>query len=192
MCQSVQGHIRTAFNEHRTNSRHGANIPVRVLSPQRARQGPEFATYIRTMARLSFVLAGALTLSAACGANTATQEPVQDTRVTPEDATTKDVTPEIPAAAVVPENPADRGIRRSLNLAIARDAGLKERDISFIVTNGDVSVTGAVQSEEERKKITELAMNIDGVKSVANALRVAEEEERRVFEGQSGSELGQR
>ena len=48
------------------------------------------------------------------------------------------------------------------------------RDISFIVTNGDVSVTGIVRTEEERTRINDLAMNIDGVKSVANALRVAE------------------
>ena len=51
---------------------------------------------------------------------------------------------------------------------------LKGRDISFIVTNGDVSVTGMVRTEEERKRINDLAMNIGGVKSVANALLVAE------------------
>jgi osmotically-inducible protein OsmY len=121
------------------------------------------------MARLPFVLVVAVALSAACGANTATQEPVPDTRVT-----AKEVAPEIATSAVLPENPADRGIRRNLNLAITQDASLKHRDISFIVTNGDVSVTGTVQSEEERRKINDLAMNIDGVKSVANALRVAE------------------
>lgn len=144
------------------------------------------------MARLSLVLAAALTLSAACGANTATQEPAPDGRVALKDRVTENAAPDIPGAAVVPENPADRRVRRALNLAIARDAGLKEREISFIVTNGDVSVTGTVESEEERKKITELAMDIDGVKSVANALRVTEEEGRRVFEAQGGSELGER
>ena len=54
-----------------------------------------------------------------------------------------------------------------LNLAISHDDGLKSRDISFIVANGDVSVTGTVRTEEERRKINELAMNIGGVKSVA-------------------------
>ena len=65
-------------------------------------------------------------------------------------------------------------IRRDLDLAIARDADLKNRLISFIVANGDVSVTGMVRTEQERRKINDLAMNIGGVKSVANALLVAE------------------
>ena len=120
------------------------------------------------MGRVSLLLPAVIALSVACGANTATQEPVQETRAMPAPA------PESPATVVVPENPLDRGIRRNLNLAIAEDADLKNRDISFIVTNGDVSVTGTVRTEDERKRINDLAMNIDGVKSVANALRVAE------------------
>ena len=144
------------------------------------------------MARLSFALAAALTLSTACGANTATQEPAPDGRVAPKHNRATGTAMPAPGAALVQENPADRRVRRALHLAIAHDASLKEREISFIVTHGDVSVTGTVESEEERKKITELAMNIDGVKSVANALRVTEEEGRRVFEPQGGSELGQR
>lgn len=79
-----------------------------------------------------------------------------------------------PAAVLVPDNPVDRGIRRHLALAIARDAELQHREISFVVANGDVSVTGVVNSEEERRKFNDLAMSLDGVKSVANALRVAE------------------
>lgn len=71
-------------------------------------------------------------------------------------------------------NPADRSIRRDLNLAIARDGDLRNREITFMVANGDVSVSGIVRTEEERRKINDLAMDIDGVKSVANALRVAE------------------
>lgn len=75
---------------------------------------------------------------------------------------------------LVPRNPADLGIRRELNLAISRDAELRGREISYIVANGDVSVTGTVRTEEERRKMNDLAMNIVGVKSIANALRVAE------------------
>jgi osmotically-inducible protein OsmY len=40
--------------------------------------------------------------------------------------------------------------------------------------NGDVTVMGTVRSEDQRKQINELAMNTAGVKSVANALRIAE------------------
>ena len=78
------------------------------------------------------------------------------------------------APIAVPDNPVDRGIRRDLGLAISRDPDLHNRAIRFIVTNGDVSVTGIVRTEEERTKINDLAMDIDGVKSVANALQVAE------------------
>lgn len=81
--------------------------------------------------------------------------------------------PEPASVAVVPENPGDRSIRRELNQAIDQDPDLNGGNVSFIVTNGDVSVTGIVESEKGRDKITELAMGISGVKSVANALRVS-------------------
>ena len=48
--------------------------------------------------------------------------------------------------------------------------------MSFNVVNGDVTVMGTVRSEDERKRMNDIVMNIAGVKSVANALRVAGEE----------------
>src|SRR5687768_15004362 len=109
------------------------------------------------MARLFFLMAVVAALSAGCSADTATQEranlatqegqasaPMQAEAVTPQPA---------PATVAVPDNPADRGIRRDLTLAIARDADLHNREISFIVANGDVSVTGTVRTEQERRKI---------------------------------------
>jgi osmotically-inducible protein OsmY len=78
------------------------------------------------------------------------------------------------AAISVPQNPADMNIRRDLTLAIARNTDLRNRLIRFIVINGDIKVTGNVRTETERRKINDLAMNIGEVKSVANALLVAE------------------
>jgi osmotically-inducible protein OsmY len=75
---------------------------------------------------------------------------------------------------MVPENAADRDIRRNLTLAITRDPDLRDREISFIVSNGDVSVTGTVKSENERERMNDIALNISAVKSVANALRVSQ------------------
>src|SRR5690348_7633499 len=72
----------------------------------------------------------------------------------------------------VPQTPADREIHRELDAAIAQDTDLRKRHITFRAANGDISVTGRVSSEEERRKVNDLAMNIGGVKSVANALRV--------------------
>ena len=73
----------------------------------------------------------------------------------------------------MPSHPEDRRVRRDLNLAIAQDPELEDREISFVVRRGDLSLTGTVRSEAERRKINDLAMGIDGVKSVANALRVS-------------------
>ena len=117
------------------------------------------------MARLLF--AAAVTTAAACSADTATKEADSRTPVQ------SYVDPHVPIPTVVPENAADRGVRRHLNAAIAEDPDLKDREISFIVSNGDVSVTGTVRSEAERKKINDIALGIEGVKSVANALRLS-------------------
>jgi len=126
------------------------------------------------MLRASLALAAALAISGACGADTATQEsePAAPQQTVAEPHERNAVSSA--ATAVVPENPADRSIRRALTLVIAQDPQLKDREISFLVSNGDVSVTGAVRNEDERRKINDLAMAIDGVKSVANGLRVEE------------------
>jgi osmotically-inducible protein OsmY len=114
---------------------------------------------------LPFVVA-VVALSTGCGTNTSTQERQPDAAI-------RGAVAGAPAVSV-PDNPSDREIRRHLNLAISHDDALKSRDISFIVSNGDVSVTGTVRTEEERRKLNELAMNIGGVKSVANGVLIAE------------------
>ena len=122
------------------------------------------------------VATAAVVLStAACRADPTTQE--RDTRTHPPQPAQINHTPEPPAAAppsaVVPANPLDSRIRQSLSLLIEDDLELKDREISFIVSDGDVSVTGTVRTETERKRINDLAMGIPGVKSVANALLVS-------------------
>jgi osmotically-inducible protein OsmY len=117
------------------------------------------------MSRL-LVIAIAAALSTTCGTATSSRDPRRD-------AAAHETVVGGPTISV-PENAADREIRRHLNLAISTDDGLKSRDISFIVANGDVSVTGTVRTEEERKKVNELAMSIGGVKSVANGLSITE------------------
>jgi len=122
------------------------------------------------MARLLFVVgaAAAVVASNGCGADTATQGRQSATPMLAVAVATAS------PAISVPQNPADMNIRRDLNLAIARDTDLRNRLIRFIVINGDIKVTGTVRTETERRKINDLAMNIGGVKSVANALLVAE------------------
>jgi hypothetical protein len=135
----------------------------------RSPQGPNFATSQHVTRVCWTVLAIALLVS--CSTDTSTHPLDREARregsiVIPPESHVHE------PPRIVPENPADRGIRRNLSQAIAGDAELKHRDISFIVSNGDVNVTGTVKSEHERERINALALNIDGVKSVANALRV--------------------
>ena len=134
-----------------------------------------------SMSRLliAITIVAAFGVSIACGASTASQERAEEAPVRDMPAGASSVVadvhaPETSAIVAVPDNPADKAIRRELNLAIAQDRDLKKRRISFIVANGDVSVNGTVGSEEERSRINELAMNVPGVKSIANALLIAE------------------
>ena len=104
---------------------------------------------------------------AGCSADTATQERQPDRTQAgrsawPTRRLRLRITPPIGASGAI-------SVSRSLAIPTCTN-----RDISFIVANGDVSVTGIVRTEEERTRINDLAMDIDGVKSVANALRVAE------------------
>src|SRR5918993_190222 len=108
------------------------------------------------MARLFFLLA-VVAISSGCSADTATQTR-EDTQTNP--PMQAEAVAQPPATVRVPDNPADQGIRRDLALAIARDAHLQNREIGFVVANGDVTVTGIVLTEEERRKINELAMSI--------------------------------
>ena len=121
----------------------------------------------------SLGVAFALIVSPACGAGSQTPQSVTPPARQPGDVPVEQYH-QMATPPVVPENSADRVIRRDLNLAIAQDPSLKDREISFLVSNGDISVTGIVKNERERKQINEIAMGITGVKSVANALRIAE------------------
>ena len=129
------------------------------------------------MVRSSIVIS-TLALTAACvgcGASTASQERDVEQPIRIGLAASAPVgATGAPAPVAVPDNPTDKGIRRDLSLAISRDADLKNRRINFIVANGDVSVSGTVGTEEERRRINDLAMNVPGVKSVANALLIAQ------------------
>jgi BON domain len=112
---------------------------------------------------------GALGLSVGCGADTLGAGRQAESSVPVEKAAIH-----TPAANRPPQTPLDAGIRNEFDRVIAQDDELRDREISFVVTNGDVSVSGIVRTEDERRKINDLAMSIDEVKSVANALLVAD------------------
>jgi len=71
------------------------------------------------------------------------------------------------------ETDLERTVRVQLVDAFSEEPSLKGRDLRLSVDAGEVTVTGVVRSDAEREKINEVAMNVPGVRSVANALRVA-------------------
>jgi hypothetical protein len=83
--------------------------------------------------------------------------------------------PAQPPAAVQPhaETDVDRAVHTELDRAFALDANLKDQAISAMVDGGDVTLTGSVQTAKEREKANEVAMNVPGVRSVANVLKVS-------------------
>jgi osmotically-inducible protein OsmY len=126
------------------------------------------------MARLLSVFAIVLACAGCSASSSATQDVSQEPPQASAIAHSDGERTEGRVAIAVPGNAADREIRRALNLTISHDADLRDRQISFIVTNGDINVTGIVRTEDERRKINDLALNIDGVKSVANAVLISE------------------
>lgn len=65
-------------------------------------------------------------------------------------------------------------MRAELDHAFAREGSLKGQDISMRIESGDVTLTGSVKTAKLRERANEVAMNVPGVRSVANALRVSQ------------------
>ena len=72
------------------------------------------------------------------------------------------------------ENDLDRAVHLELDRAFSLDPTFKDQNIRVVVHAGEVTLTGTVKAEKEREKANEVAMNVPGVRSVANALRVSE------------------
>ena len=81
-------------------------------------------------------------------------------------------------AARTPEESAlERTIRIQIDKMVEDDPGLKDCDINVSVDGSDVRLTGSVRSETERRRANSVAIDVPGVRSVANALRVVSEGE---------------
>jgi len=66
----------------------------------------------------------------------------------------------------------DATITTKVKLKLIEDPITKARKIDVDTVNGVVTLTGAVESEEEIKRAVEIARNVEGVKKVVNNLRV--------------------
>ena len=66
----------------------------------------------------------------------------------------------------------DGEIKSQLKAMVKSDPILRDRDLSFEVTNGVVTVKGEVQTADEKTKVTELVRAAPGVKDMANAVEI--------------------
>ncbi len=71
-----------------------------------------------------------------------------------------------------PASDQDALIRDTLKSDIQRDQVLQDRDISFDVNNGVVTVKGNVRTPAEKERVTTLVKQVPGVKQMANELEV--------------------
>jgi osmotically-inducible protein OsmY len=66
----------------------------------------------------------------------------------------------------------DAQIKDQLKDMAKNDPILRDRDLSFEVNNGVVTVKGDVQTADEKTKVTELVRAAPGVKDMANAVEI--------------------
>ena len=67
----------------------------------------------------------------------------------------------------------DAGLTASVNAALVADKASNFTRIDVDTTNGVVSLTGTVESPEQRRRAEQVASRVDGVKRVINNLQVA-------------------
>lgn len=78
----------------------------------------------------------------------------------------------------------DERIREDANDRLTDDHRLDARQISVMVTEGEVTLTGTVSNRNERRRAEDLVEDISGVKHVQNNLRV---KSGSALEGQGGT-----
>ncbi len=76
------------------------------------------------------------------------------------------------ASAEVKEETQDAAITAKVKAAIIREPELKSTQINVDTLNGDVTLSGAVETEHASARAEEVAERVEGVRSVANRLIV--------------------
>jgi len=66
----------------------------------------------------------------------------------------------------------DGDIRKNLDKMIDNDPTLKQRDITFEVVNGMVTIKGKVRTVDEKNRVGDMTKAAAGVKDVANGLQI--------------------
>ncbi|HEY8489634.1 MAG TPA: BON domain-containing protein [Dehalococcoidia bacterium] len=67
----------------------------------------------------------------------------------------------------------DDEIRREIEGSLAVDAGLEGADVRVWVEDGVATLTGTVMSDEDRRRVEDLARSARGVRDVRNRVQTA-------------------
>ena len=83
-----------------------------------------------------------------------------------------------PTADQQKDTSSDRAITQQIRRAIVKDKALSTyaHNIKIITQNGQVTLSGPVRSDEEKKAIEDVASGVAGVSNVKNQLQVAAKE----------------
>ena len=83
-----------------------------------------------------------------------------------------------PTADQQKNNASDRSITQQIRKAIVKDKTLSTyaHNVKIVTQNGQVTLSGPVRSEEEKKAIADAASGVAGVSNVRNELQVAPKE----------------
>lgn len=64
----------------------------------------------------------------------------------------------------------DKGITKKVEMAFKKDAVLNEFDLSVVTTDGEVKLTGTLDTQKQIDKAIKLAKEVIGTKEVVNEL----------------------
>lgn len=77
-----------------------------------------------------------------------------------------------PAHGYPPEKKEDKEITEAVHLAFFLDPDVDDKQFSVRTENGIVYLAGIAKTEEERRRVHDLALSVEGVREVINEVRV--------------------
>ncbi len=74
-----------------------------------------------------------------------------------------------------PEPKDDKDITEAVHTALFVDPNIDDKNYSIRTENGVVYISGVAKNEDERRRVRDIALGIDGVREVLDRVRVLEE-----------------
>lgn len=83
--------------------------------------------------------------------------------------------PGIPKGGYPPKEKEDKDVTEAVRLALFLDPEVSEKQFFVSTSNGIVHLSGIAKSENERRRVHDLALGIDGVREVIDEIRLSNE-----------------